>query len=41
MSDTADKARYLVNSSNLVPIILKSVEAHYVAQGKERDGGGK
>lgn len=34
LSDVADKARYVVNSSNLVLIIFKSLEAHYVAQGK-------
>lgn len=37
----ADKARYLVNSSNLVPIIFKSLEAYHMAQGEPRDGGGK
>lgn len=34
MSNAADKARYSVNSSNRVPIIFRSLEAHYVAQGK-------
>lgn len=36
LSDVADKARYVVNSSNLVLIIFKSLEAHYVAQGKPK-----
>lgn len=40
LSDVADKARYVVNSSNLVLIIFKSLEAHYVTQGKPRGRGG-
>lgn len=40
MSDVADKASYVVNGSNLGLIISKSLEAHYVAQGKPRDRGG-
>lgn len=34
MSNAAYKARCSVNSSNLVPIISRFLEAHYVAQSK-------
>lgn len=41
LSDATDKARYLLNSSNLVRIIFKSWGAHYVAWGKPGDREGK